>query len=202
LIKEDGIFHPVQIVKAKLTGAGVINGAQGLTHFNGTLSPGNSPALTSIAGNATLASNTKTELEISGTGRGSQYDAIDIGQTIQLAGSLSITFTDGYKPSAGDSFLLVQAASIQGSFDSIDVPSVDGLNLTVETTEKTVILQAQDSSSDGTGSQGASSGGAGSSGGGAVAWTWLLLMLGLLMEFRSGLIANRKPRRFGIVHKS
>jgi len=76
---------------ATLSGSGTIAG--NVTLSGGTLAPGNSPGLLSV-GSLTLSSGV-TSFEISGTGRGTTYDAIDVanGGGVQFGGTFSLSFS-------------------------------------------------------------------------------------------------------------
>lgn len=77
---------------ATLGGNGTIGGA---TTVNGNLSPGNSPGLLTFSSSLTLGANSTTTMEISGTGRGLTYDAVDVGasQLLTYGGTLTLTMT-------------------------------------------------------------------------------------------------------------
>lgn len=109
-------------------GAGPITGA-GLTLFDGELSPGESPALLSIEGDAVLGAGSETLLELAGLDRGTGYDAVDVGGTLTLGGALHIVLLDGFTPAVGQSFLLFSAASLNGDFAAVFLPTVDGVHL-------------------------------------------------------------------------
>ena len=78
---------------AFLGGSGVIGGP---VSVSGTLSPGNSPGLLTVATLA-LGGSSTTLIEINSTTRGSEYDAIDIGTSGGLAygGVLQVVFGNG-----------------------------------------------------------------------------------------------------------
>lgn len=98
-----------------LGGSGTIGGAV-TVNSGGTLAPGNSPGLLTV-GSLTLDAGSTTVMEIDGTTRGTQYDAIDVTGTATLGGTLNLVF--GYTPTVGDSYTLIDAAAINGDFSSI-----------------------------------------------------------------------------------
>jgi fibronectin-binding autotransporter adhesin len=101
---------------ATLAGSGTIGGA---TTVNGTLSPGNSPGVLTLAELA-LGSTSTTLMEITGTARGGEYDGLTItqpgglgyGGTLSL--SLTTTFTDN---TTFDLFAF--SGLMSGSFSSV-----------------------------------------------------------------------------------
>ncbi|MCX6972338.1 MAG: autotransporter-associated beta strand repeat-containing protein [Verrucomicrobia bacterium] len=71
---------------ATLGGNGTIGGA---TTVNGNLSPGNSPGLLTFG--STLTLNGTTTMEISGAGRGTTYDAVNVTGLLTYGGNLTLT---------------------------------------------------------------------------------------------------------------
>jgi len=49
--------------------------------------------------------------------RGVSYDAVDVGGTATLGGTLAISLIDDFLPASGDVFELLAAETIVGSFD-------------------------------------------------------------------------------------
>lgn len=109
-------------------GAGPISGA-GTVLFDGELSPGESPGLLAIEGDAVLGAGSETLLELAGLERGTGYDAGDVGGTLTLGGVLHIVLLDGFTPAVGQSFLLFSAAALTGDFAAVFLPTVDGVHL-------------------------------------------------------------------------
>jgi len=163
------------VLSGLLSGAGIIDGAEGLTVVNGMLSPGNSPGLLSVEGSMNLANSSHTLLELAGVIRGDSFDAIDVGDTLTLGGELEIVLLDDFNPQAGDSFLLLQAAQLQGQFDTINLPQVEGLTFQVDTTQTSLTLVAQAETSEESSP---------SSGSGSVSWLLLYSVLGVLLSMR------------------
>jgi T5SS/PEP-CTERM-associated repeat protein len=96
----------------------------------GTLAPGHSAGDLVIHGNYTQQSNGVMEIEIGGTGMGSQYDFINVTGNALLDGRLQLALIDGFVPSAGQTFLVFNATSLLGVFDNAGnnqrVTTVDG----------------------------------------------------------------------------
>ena len=130
-------------VHGSYAGAGSITGP-GLTRFAGLLAPGNSPALLTIEGDATLEAGSETVLEIAGLARGTAYDSLAVGGTLTLGGTLSIALTDGFIPSVGASFILIEAAQLIGSFATSKLPDIAGLRfvLSQDATRLSLSVQA------------------------------------------------------------
>ena len=115
------------------TGAGtlVLNGVQaysGLTEVNegrlsghgevaslsvqgAELAPGESAGLFSVRGDLSFSSGALLSLELGGLQRGSDYDALQVGGSLDLGGDtlLSLSFINGFVATAGQQFQLIQA---------------------------------------------------------------------------------------------
>jgi T5SS/PEP-CTERM-associated repeat protein len=109
-----------------LTGAGPLTGA-GVVEFNGDLRPGNSPALLTIGGDAEFSTTAALEIEIAGTVKGARYDSVDVAGDVFLNGDLNVSLIDGFSPLVGDTFEILTAGEILGSFDDINLPTLPGL---------------------------------------------------------------------------
>jgi T5SS/PEP-CTERM-associated repeat protein len=94
--------------------------------FEGGLSPGNSPAQVSTAGNATYGLDSSNVMEIAGLARGTEYDAFDVGNTLTLAGELNVELLDLFTPQLGDIFDLFTAKTIAGEFDLLSLAALGG----------------------------------------------------------------------------
>jgi len=121
-------------VSGVYSGSGALTGT-GKVVFEGRLSPGSNPAagvgvaVLAAAGDVALAATNVTDMELGGTLRGSEYDAVDVAGTLILGGVLNVSFIDlitsGYKAQAGDLFTLFSASLIQGDFSTVVFPSLD-----------------------------------------------------------------------------
>lgn len=58
-----------------------------------------------------------------------EYDQLLVAGDVQLDGTLDLSFVEDYMPSVGDTFDVITAGSISGSFSTINVP--DDMNLAV-----------------------------------------------------------------------
>jgi hypothetical protein len=112
--------------QAFLRGNGVISGN---VANSGTLSPGNSAGSLVFVGDLTLASSSVLAMEIGGTLAG-QFDQISISNgAFAVDGTLAVSLIDGFNPSSGDSFHLLDftsATSTSGVFAAISLPSLGG----------------------------------------------------------------------------
>jgi len=91
----------------------------------GELNPGNSPGLLRIEGNVTLTDTSRLVLEMAGTTAGVLHDVLQVTGNLDLQGGLiDLSFIDGFAPSTGDQFVLL---NVGGSFASNAAVSVSGL---------------------------------------------------------------------------
>jgi pectate lyase len=91
-----------------------------LLNQGGEIAPGNSPCVTLVMGDLTMASGS-IEIEILGNQIG-QYDQIMVADHLTAGGTLEVLL-DGYAPVEGDVFELFGFASVSGSFD-FSLPSL------------------------------------------------------------------------------
>ncbi len=111
--------------------------------FDGTYSPGNSPAITSLT-NGQLSSASSLLIELGGTQPGTQYDrVVDSGVLSLLGGTLDLVLYNGFVPSFGDSFEILQYGQRLGDFGSVNYPALsDGLSWerTTSATDMTITV--------------------------------------------------------------
>ena len=105
-----------------LQGIGTIGGLV-TVNSGGILSPGNSPGTITL-GSLTLNGGAQTNVELGGTTRGSQYDAILSGGNVNLGGILNVSLINNFTPLAGNSFDIMDWGSLTGKFSSVSLPSL------------------------------------------------------------------------------
>jgi len=91
--------------------------------FSGTFSPGLSPAIVGV-GSISFVNSSTLIMEIGGLTPGSQYDQLDIGGTVALDGLLDVDLINGFNPSLGDSFLILDGPTT-GIFANFSFPSIN-----------------------------------------------------------------------------
>jgi len=85
---------------------------------NGSIAPGSSPGAITVDGSYTQASSGALLMEIAGTGP-ENFDSLAITGAASLDGLLNISLLDGFLPSATDSFAILTAGSLSGTFDNV-----------------------------------------------------------------------------------
>lgn len=91
----------------------------GTAFIEGDHRPGNSPGLVSFGGDVFYGGLSTLHAELGGLSRGSQYDAIDVNGVVSLAGNLEIDLINGFVPTPGNTFLLIDNAgtdAVVGTF--------------------------------------------------------------------------------------
>ena len=106
-------------------GFGISGG--GDVFFEADITPGASPGLETFGGNVHFGELASLEIEIGGTTKGSQYDALDIAGTATLDGLLGVSLLGDFEPGAGDAFdILTAAGGITGTFATELLPALAG----------------------------------------------------------------------------
>jgi fibronectin-binding autotransporter adhesin len=98
-------------------GAGTITAPSGVNNTGGTLSPGFSPGVLTITGNYTQGSGGTLATDVNGSAPGTGYDRLAVTGTATLAGTLAIS--DGFTPTAGQTFHILTAGSRTGTFGTV-----------------------------------------------------------------------------------
>jgi hypothetical protein len=109
-------------------GGGITGG--GSVNFESDITPGFSPAAIPVAGNVTFGDQAKLRIELAGTTRGTQYDAVDIAGTAALDGELHVSTLNGFVPLPGMTFNVMSFDSHSSSFDLINDTGFAGLTIT------------------------------------------------------------------------
>ena len=106
------------------SGSGVVAGT--LVNNGGTVSPGNSPGVLGITRDYIQAEEGTLLIEIGGTVAGDQHDALLVGGTLQLAGQLLVQLTEDYQPDSNATFDILRFSALEGAFDQLSLPALEG----------------------------------------------------------------------------
>ncbi|HEY5075308.1 MAG TPA: putative Ig domain-containing protein [Pyrinomonadaceae bacterium] len=109
-----------------VTGSGFINGK---LIDSGRVGSGNSPGRLTVQGDYTQNSDGLMSVEIGGTDPGSGYDQVQVSGTATIDGKLDVRLVNGFTPTVGQTFRIVNAGSFSGSFASIAGPSQAGISV-------------------------------------------------------------------------
>jgi len=94
----------------------------GAAFIEGDHRPGNSPGLVTFAGDVFYGNLSKLVVELGGTQRGTQYDAIDVTGSVTVNGTLEVAIINSYLPLGGEQFLLISndgSDAVQGTFSGL-----------------------------------------------------------------------------------
>jgi autotransporter-associated beta strand protein len=108
-----------------LTFSGYVKGVGTFNNvmFTGTFDPGLSTTRSTV-GSIGFGSTNTLLMELGGTGRGSQYDAILASGNLSLDGTLAVSLINGFTPVAGNSFDLLDWGTRGGTFDLVQLPTL------------------------------------------------------------------------------
>ncbi|MBA4107867.1 MAG: hypothetical protein C0485_19210 [Pirellula sp.] len=104
------------------SGAGSFTGT-GTVYYIGDLRPGSSPGTVSYAGSVVLGSATTLAIELGGSAS-AQYDQIHVTGGLSLGGDLEVSFINGFSPTAGQTFNILDWGSLSGTFSVLDLPAL------------------------------------------------------------------------------
>jgi hypothetical protein len=94
--------------------------------FDGTYSPGNSPAITNLT-NGQFSSASSLLIQLGGAQLGTQYDrVVDSGVLNLVGGTLNVVLYNGFVPSYGNSFEVLQYGQLSGDFGTVNYPALSG----------------------------------------------------------------------------
>ncbi len=111
----------LQATAGVLGGSGTIGGD--LANIGATVAPGNSAGTLTVDGNYTQTLGSLT-IEIGGLLETQEYDVLNVLGSITLGGgTLDVVLINGFAPSEGDSFDILDFNSLTGSFSSVNLPA-------------------------------------------------------------------------------
>jgi hypothetical protein len=126
-------FIPTSVVigNGELVGAGQVQGH--IVNNGGRARPGQSPGRLETTQSYTQGAGGTLEIELGGHAQGTEYDVLVAGMAANLGGTLEVLLINSFVPSPGDQFIVVQAASVVGEFDTEVLPA--GLYVDYRSTE-------------------------------------------------------------------
>ncbi|MHB1038697.1 MAG: tandem-95 repeat protein, partial [Pirellulales bacterium] len=92
----------------------------------GLIAPGASRGVLKIEGGLLQAQNGVIEFDITGTERGTQYDALDVTGAVVANGRAVLKFSNGFAPKAGDVFEVIHARESSGVFWDMQTQNLVG----------------------------------------------------------------------------
>jgi T5SS/PEP-CTERM-associated repeat protein len=138
-----GDFGPAGSVRVStggiLSGYGRVQG-QVIVAAGGKIYPGDSPGILTVEGAYQQEAGSTYSVEIGGTTAGLGFDQISVTGAASLGGTLQVRLVNGFTPSVGQTFRIVNAASLSGAFGAISSPSQAGISLTSDATGVTATI--------------------------------------------------------------
>lgn len=114
-VSKVGSTTSVAVVFGGFSGSGGSTGG-GDIFLEGDLRPGNSPATVTMENNVGLGAGANTVIELGGTLAGGQYDQLHVTGALALGGTLTVQLINGFSPSAGQAFDILDWGSLTGTF--------------------------------------------------------------------------------------
>ncbi len=132
---------PIALQGGVLGGTGTLTGA--VTQTGGSIAPGLSPGLFTITGASTQNATSALDIELGGPAAGTQYDKLVVNAAMTIGGTLRLSFVNGFVPHGGDSFTVLSANSLTGSYSSVDVIGYPDCVATAATVGNTVVVSIE-----------------------------------------------------------
>jgi hypothetical protein len=118
----------VSLTGSTLQGSGTVNGPVTLT--GSTIHPGMSPGLLTVSGNFTMDSASAVNAALGGASACSMaapppacYSQLVVTGTAMLAGTLNVTYFNGFAAAPGNSFALIEPMMLSGTFTTTNFPA-------------------------------------------------------------------------------
>jgi Tol biopolymer transport system component len=129
VIQGDFIMTPSDLIR----GSGDLNLlTAGTVQLAGTIAPGTSPGILSIAGNPSFQTSTRLAIELDGTNV-AQVDRLDIDGSVTIGGTLDVLFPGTFVPTPGDVFTIMTYGDATGQFSALNGTDLgNGLQLVPE----------------------------------------------------------------------
>jgi fibronectin-binding autotransporter adhesin len=140
-----GTAAAVDITGGNLFGAtGNINGNVDLT--GGTVTPGDGAGLIGelkVTGIYTQGSAGTATIDLGGTTAITQYSVLDITKAATLSGTLNVTLVNGFTPTVGNTFTILDYLSASGTFSTTNLPTVTGDHWVLTYNAKSLTLELE-----------------------------------------------------------
>jgi T5SS/PEP-CTERM-associated repeat protein len=107
----------------KLFGFGKVQG-QVVVAQGGIFVPGGSPGIFTIEGNFQEQAGGEMDVFIGGPDPGTGYSQVNVTGTATIGGTLNVIVLNGYSPSSGQTFSILNAAAASGTFAQVNGASI------------------------------------------------------------------------------
>jgi Secretion system C-terminal sorting domain len=136
------INKPGPAVNVVVSGNGIFGGSEPFA-TNNRVGPGNTNNAGCLLFNSGYSNSGTTNIKIGGTTQCSDFDVLFGSTTLDIGGTLNVSLINGFTPTAGQSFTIVNAATRTGTYTTINYPTVPGISWTTSYTATSVIANAQ-----------------------------------------------------------
>jgi autotransporter-associated beta strand protein len=107
------------------SGDGIAGSADAI-HLNGDVAPGFSAGLARFGGNVHFSPSTRLHIELGGSMAGTQHDQLRVDGQLALDGTLNVSLLNGYSPTLGTSFTILDWETLAGTFANVELPLLGG----------------------------------------------------------------------------
>jgi len=93
---------------------------------SGSTAPGLSAGLLNVSGQYAQTTSGSLAIELGGLTAGTEHDKLTMTSSAALSGTLNVTLINSYVPVEGDSFTILEASSVGGTFAAVNTPVLPG----------------------------------------------------------------------------
>jgi T5SS/PEP-CTERM-associated repeat protein len=119
-----GSLQSTAVFLGSLSGSGVTG--TGHVFLEGDTRPGFSPGTMAFGGDVSFGPLSTLNIELAGTTPGTQYDRVTVAESVAIGGELNVSLLNNFKPVIGDTFQIVTATDVDGTFFSVVLPQLAG----------------------------------------------------------------------------
>ncbi len=122
------INNPLEIQGGSIFGSGAILGS--IDNTGGVISPGHSPGIINETGSFSQLTRAVLEIQIDGPNAATDYDQLIVSGSAALGGILRVKVEKGFAPELSAQFKILKAASLVGTFTTLELPPGLSVNYT------------------------------------------------------------------------
>lgn len=108
--------------------------------FADRFDPEAGPAVVDFTDSLTLEPSATLFIELGGVVPGTEFDQITVGGAANLAGTLDLSYINTFNASPGDTFVIIAAGTLNGAFDTINLPGEQPLSVDYDYSAGTVTV--------------------------------------------------------------
>jgi len=112
--------QPISLQGGILGGTGTVNAS--VQNTGAEVSPGMPVGTLTVTGNYTQSAGGTLRIELGGPTPGTEHDQLAVTGTASLGGALVVELIDGFVPGVAQSFTILTAGSVTGTFATVTLP--------------------------------------------------------------------------------